>query len=97
MYPVFLLRFNVQEKDAVAGVLSGLGVLTVETIYIVFVFLLGINLFRRGSFYQLVKRAGEENRTDSQAANVIGTAIYTALSLMLLPLVRTIARKLFGG
>ena len=77
--------------------ISGLGALTVETVYIILAVLLGINLFKRGSFYQFIKRAGEEDRTNSQSANVIGTAIYFMLAIILLPLVKFLGAKLFGA
>lgn len=77
--------------------ISGLGALTVETVYIILAVLFGINLFKRGSFNQIIKRAGEENRTDNQAANVIGAAIYFVLAIILLPLVKFLGTKLFGA
>ena len=95
MFPIFLLKITAAEEDPVAGIVSGLGALAVETVYIILAVLFGINLFKRGSFYQIIKRAGEENRTDSQAANVIGAAIYLILAIILLPLVKFLGTKLF--
>ena len=92
-----LARNTVRQKDAISGVMSGLGALTVEIIYIVFMVLLGINLFRRGAYYQLFTRAGEENRISRQAANVIGSLIFFVLAIVLLPVVRIVGKKLFGG
>ena len=94
----FLLTQNsVRQKDAISGVMSGLGALTVEIIYIVFMVLLGINLFRRGAYYQLFMRAGEENRISRQAANVIGSLIFFVLAVVLLPVVKIVGKKIFGG
>ena len=83
-----LTNLSVRQKDAISGVLSGLGVLAVETVYLVFAFLLGLNLFRRGSYYQLFSKAGEENKTSRQSANVLGTLIYAAVVFLLFPLVK---------
>ena len=94
---MFLLRITAADKDPVAGIVSGLGALAVEIVYIILVVLFGINLFKREAFYQIIKRAGEENRTDSQAANVIGAAIYFILAIILLPLVKFLGTKLFGA
>ena len=80
-----LTNLSVRQKDAISGVLSGLGVLAVETVYLVFAFLLGLNLFRRGSYYQLFNKAGEENKTSRQSANVLGTLIYAAVVFLLFP------------
>ena len=77
--------------------MSGLGALTVEIIYIIFMVLLGINLFRRGAYYQLFTRAGEGNRISRQAANVIGSLIFFVLAIVLLPVVRIAGKRLFGG
>lgn len=96
MSPMFLLRITA-DKDPVEGIVSGLGALAVETVYIILAVLFGISLFKRGAFYQIIKRAGEENRTDSQAANVIGAAIYFVLAIILLPLVKFLGSKLFGA
>ena len=96
MFPMFLLKISAAEKDPVIGIVSGLGALAVETVYIILAVLLGVNLFRRGSFYQIIKRVGEENRTDNQTANVIGTAVYFILAIILLPLVKFLGTKLFG-
>lgn len=92
-----MLNLSVRQKDAITGVLSGLGVLVVETIYLAFAFLLGLNLFRRGAYYQLFRKAGEENRTNRQASNVLGTLIYAAIVFLLFPLVKFISSKLFGA
>ena len=93
----FLPRSAVRQKDAISGVMSGLGSLTVEIVYIVFMVLLGINLFRRGAYYQLFTRAGEGNRISRQAANVIGSLIFFVLTVVLLPVIQIIGKKLFGG
>ena len=94
----FLFTKNeVHQKDAISGVMSGLGALTVEIVYIVFMVLLGINLFRRGTYYQLFQRAGEGNRISKQAANVIGSLIFFVLTVVLLPVIKIIGKKLFGG
>lgn len=94
----FLLTHNtVRQKDAISGVMSGLGALTVEIIYIVFMFLVGINLFRRGKYYQLFTRIGEENKISRQAANVMGSLIFFVLAVVLLPIVKAISKRLFGG
>ena len=89
----FLLTHNtVRQKDAISGVMSGLGALTVEIIYIVFMFLVGINLFRRGAYYQLFTRVGEENRINRQSANVVGSLIFFVLTMVLLPVIKAIAK-----
>ena len=94
----FLFTKNeVHQKDAISGVMSGLGALTVEIVYIVFMVLLGINLFRRGTYYQLFQRAGEGNRICKQAANVIGSLIFFVIAIVLLPVVRIVGKRLFGG
>lgn len=93
----FLPRSAVRKKDAISGVMSGLGSLTVEIVYIVFMVLLGINLFRRGAYYQLFTRAGEGNRISRQVANVIGSLIFFVLTVVLLPVIQIIGKKLFGG
>ena len=94
----FLLSRNtVRQRDAISGVMSGLGALAVEITYIVFMVLLGINLFRRGAYYELFTRAGEGNKISRQAANVIGSLIFFVLAVVLLPIVKIIGKKLFGG
>lgn len=80
----------------VQGVLGGLGSLFIEIVYIAIAIIVGINLFRRGSFYQLVKRAGEEDKTNSQAANVLGLLIYGVIAFLILLVVRSAAKKMFG-
>ena len=92
-----MMNLSVRQKDAISGVLSGLGVLVVETIYLVFAFLLGLNLFRRGAYYQLFRKAGEENKTNRQSANVLGTLVFTILVFLLFPLVKFISGKIFGA
>ncbi len=92
-----LTRNTVRQKDAISGVVSGLGALTVEIMYIVFMVLLGINLFRRGAYYELFSKAGEGNKISRQAANVIGTLIFFVLAVILLPVVRFFGKRLFGG
>lgn len=91
------LHMTVRQTDAITGVLPGLGALAVEISYLVFAILVGMKLFRQGAYYQLFKQAGEEKRTDSQTANVIGSIIYIALIFILLPLVKAISKRLFGG
>ena len=97
MNRLFMLNLSVRQKDAITGVLSGLGVLVVETVYLAFAFLLGLNLFRRGAYYQKFSKAGEGNRTSRQSANVLGTLIYAAIVFLLFPLVKFISGKLFGA
>ena len=97
MYRLLMMNLSVRQKDAISGVLSGMGVLVVETIYLVFAFLLGLNLFRRGAYYQLFSKAGEENKTNRQSANVLGTLVFTTLVFLLFPLVKFISGKLFGA
>ena len=97
MNRLLFIRNSVHQKDAFSGVVTGLGVLAVETAYLVFAVILGINMFRRGTYSQMLKRAGEGKRTSSQSANVLGTLIYTALILILLPIVRIVATKIFGN
>ena len=92
-----MMNLSVRQKDAISGVLSGLGVLAVEIVYLVFAFLLGLNLFRRGAYYQLFSKAGEENKTNRQSANVLGTLVFTALVFLLFPLVKFISGKIFGA
>ena len=92
-----LSRNTVHQKDAISGVMSGLGALAVEITYIVFMVLLGINLFRRGSYYELFTRAGEGNKISRQAANVIGSLIFFVLAVVLLPIVKIVGKKIFGG
>lgn len=97
MNRLLFIRNSVHQKDAFSGVVTGLGVLAVDTAYLVFAVILGINMFRRGTYFQMLKRAGEGKRTSSQSANVLGTLIYTALILILLPIVRIVATKIFGN
>ena len=92
-----LFRNTVHQKDAISGVMSGLGALAVEITYIVFMVLLGINLFRRGAYYELISRAGEGNKISRQAANVIGSLIFFVLAVALLPVVKIVGKKIFGG
>ncbi|MBQ6520181.1 MAG: hypothetical protein IJI14_15815 [Anaerolineaceae bacterium] len=88
---IFLYVVNAAGSDsAVKGVLSGLGGLAAEIIYIAMAIIIGVNLFRRGSYYQLLKRSGEEDKTSSQVANVVGTIIYIVIVLLLLPIVKRI-------
>lgn len=91
------MRNAVRQKDAISGVVSGLGMLAAEIVYLVFALLLGINLFRQGMYYQLFRKAGEERKISSQAANVIGTLLYAVLILILLPIVKAVSKRIFGG
>ena len=93
----FLARNTVHQEDAISGVMSGLGALGIEITYIVFMVLLGINLFRRGSYYELFTKAGEGNKISRQAANVIGSLIFFVLAVVLLPVVKIVGKKIFGG
>ncbi len=97
MNRLIMPNLAVKQKDTISGVLSGLGVLVVETVYIVFAILLGLNLFRRGSYYQLFSKAGEENKTSRQSANVLGTLIFACIVFLLLPLVKFVSGKIFGA
>ena len=97
MNRILLTRNAVHQKDAISGVMSGLGALAVEITYIVFIVLLGINLFRRGVYYQLFSKAGEGNKISRQVANVIGMLIFFVLAVILLPVVRFFGKRLFGG
>ena len=97
MNRLIMTNLVVKQKDAISGVLSGLGVLVVETVYIVFAILLGLNLFRRGSYYQLFSKAGEENKTSRQSANVLGTVLFAVLVILLLPLVKFVSGKIIGA
>ncbi len=97
MNRLIMTNLAVKQKDAISGVLSGLGVLVVETVYIVFAILLGLNLFRRGAYYQLFSKAGEENRASRQSANVLGTVLFAVLVILLLPLVKFVSGKIFGA
>ena len=97
MNRMLFLKNSVHQKDAFSCVVTGLGVLAVETAYFVFAIILGMNLFRRGSFYQLFKRAGEEKRTSRQTANVLGTVLYAVLVLSMLPIVKAVTVKIFGN
>lgn len=97
MNHLLFIKNSVRHKDAISGVVTGLGVLAVETAYLVFAIILGINLFKRGTFYQILKRAGEGDKTSSQSANVLGTLIYTVLVLILLPVVKAVSTKIFGS
>lgn len=81
----------------VRGVLSGLGSLFVELVYIAAAVILGINLLKKGAFYELLKNAGEGDKTNSQAANVIGIIIYGIIAFLGLVLVKGIAAKILGG
>lgn len=92
-----LIRAAVRQKDAFSGIVSGLGALLVEIAYNVFIILLGIKLFRQGTYYQLFKRAGEEKRISRQAANVLGTLVYAVIVIGLLPIVNSVSAKIFGG
>ena len=96
MNRLIMSNLAVRQKDAISGVLSGLGVLVVETVYIVFAILLGLNLFRRGAYYQLFSKAGVGNSTSRQSANVLGTVIFAVLVILLLPLVKFVSGKIFG-
>ena len=93
----FLSRNTVHQKDAISSVMSGLGALGIEITYIVFMVLLGINLFRRGTYYELFTKAGEGNKISRQAANVIGSLIIFVLAVVLLPVVKIVGKKIFGG
>ena len=94
----FLLTRNaVHQKDAISGVMSGLGALGIAITSIIFMVLLGINLFRRGSYYELFTKAGEGNKISRQAANVIGSLIFFVLAVVLLPVVKIVGKKIFGG
>ncbi len=97
MNRLFFIRNSVRQKDAFSGVVTGLGVLAVETAYLVFAIILGINLFKRGTYYQILKRTGEGDKTSSQSANVLGTLIYAVLVFILLPVVKAISTKIFGS
>ena len=97
MNRILLTRNAVHQKDAISGVMSGLGALAVEITYIVFIVLLGINLFRRGVYYQLFSKAGEGNKISRQAANVIGSLVFFVLAVILLPVIRVVGKRLFGG
>ena len=97
MNRLLMMNLSVRQKDAISGVLSGLGVLVVETVYLSFAFLLGLNMFRRGTYYQLFSKAGEENKTNRQSANVLGTLVFTAIVFLLFPIVKYISGKLFGA
>ena len=97
MNRLIMTNLAVKQKDAISGVLSGLGVLVVETVYLVFAVLLGLNLFRRGTYYQLFSKAGEENRASRQSANVLGTVLFAVLVILLLPLVKFVSGKIFGA
>ena len=97
MNHLLFIKNSVRQKDAISGVVTGLGVLAVETAYLVFAIILGINLFKRGTFYQILKRAGEGDKTSNQSANVLGTLIYTVLVLILLPVVKAVSTKIFGS
>lgn len=79
------------------GVLSRLGTLGVQIVFIVGAVILGVNLVKRGSFYEFMKNAGEGDRTNSQVANVVGIIIYGLIVFMLLPIVKAVATRLFGG
>ncbi len=97
MNHLLFIKNSVRQKDAISGVVTGLGVLAVETAYLVFAIILGINLFKRGTYYQILKRTGEGDKTSSQAANVLGTLIYAVLVFILLPVVKAISTKIFGS
>ena len=97
MNHLLFIKNSVRQKDAISGVVTGLGVLAVETAYLVFAIILGINLFKRGTYYQILKRTGEGDKTSSQSANVLGTLIYTVLVLILLPVVKAVSTKIFGS
>ena len=97
MNRLIISNLAVKQKDAISGVLSGLGVLVVETVYLVFAILLGLNLFRRGAYYQLFSKAGEENKINRQSANVLGTLIFACVVFLLLPLVKFVSGKIFGA
>ncbi len=96
MNRLLLIRNSVRQKDAFSGVVTVLGVLSVETVYLVFDVILGVNFFKRGTFYQMLKQAGEENKTNSQTANVLGTLLYALIILLFLPVMKAIAIKIFG-
>ena len=94
----FLFTRNaVHQKDAISGVMSGLGALAVEITYIVFMVLLGINLFRRSAYYEFFTKVGEGNKISRQAANVIGSLIFFVLAVVLLPVVKIVGKNIFGG
>ena len=97
MNQILMMNLSVRQKDAISGVISGLGVLVIEIIYLVFAVLLGLNMFRRGTYYQLFRNAGEENKTNRQSANVLGTLIFTAIVFLLFPVVKFMSGKLFGA
>ena len=97
MNRLLLMNLSVRQKDAISGVLSGLGVLAVEIIYLVIAFLLGLNMFRRGTYYQLLSKTGEGNRISRQSANVLGTLIFAGVVILLYPLVELLSGKIFGA
>ena len=81
----------------VRGVLSGLGSLFVELVYIAAAVILGINLLKKEAFYELLKNAGEGDKVNSQAANAIGIIIYGIIAFFGLLLVKGIAARIMGG
>ena len=97
MNRLLLMNLSVRQKDAISSVLFGLGVLAVETVYLVFAFLLGLNMFRRGTHYQLLSKIGEGNKMSRQSANVLGTLIFACVVFLLFPLVKFISGKIFGA
>lgn len=55
---MFLLRITA-DKDPVEGIVSGLGALAVETVYIILAVLFGISLFKRGRFIRSSNAPGK--------------------------------------
>lgn len=97
MHPNPLLKTAVAGSDPVAGIVSGMGALAAQTVYIILAVLLGIRLFRSGAFYALFQNLGEERKAERQTVNVIGTAVYFLIAVLLLPLAGIIGTKIFGG
>lgn len=86
-----------QSGFMVRGVLSGLGTLFIELVYIAAAVILGINLLKKEAFYGLLKNAGEGDKSNSQVANAIGIIIYGIIAFLGLLLVKGLAAKILAG
>ena len=92
-----VMAINPGTDSMTRSVISGLGTTFIEIVYIAGAVILGINLLKRESFYELIKNFGEGDKTNSQVANIIGIIVYGVVVFLTLPLVKTVGLKLFGG
>ena len=63
-------------SDSVGMVLGPLGKIFLGIIYIIVAILIGLTMAKRGTFANMMKDLGEEDRFSEQTANIIGIAAY---------------------